>query len=72
MHFDAPMQRTSKKAEQPDSKKATRITVSLPPDSYENLVRLAKSKKVSAAWVVRDAVDKYLTADIPLFAQSNT
>lgn len=52
-------------------KRTTRITVTLPPDNYALLVRIARSKKVSASWVVRDAVDKYLAADIPLFQQAH-
>ncbi|MBE7502220.1 MAG: CopG family transcriptional regulator [Verrucomicrobiales bacterium] len=51
-------------------KRTTRITVTLPPDNYALLVRIARSKKVSASWVVRDAVDKYLAADIPLFQRA--
>ena len=50
-------------------KRATRITVTMPPENYEILVRMARTKKVSTSWVVRDAVDKYLAADIPLFKQ---
>ncbi|WCJ60308.1 ribbon-helix-helix domain-containing protein [Fontisphaera persica] len=53
-------------------KRATRITVTLPPDNYELLVRVARNKKVSASWVVRDAVEKYLAADMPLFTQNPT
>lgn len=38
----------------------------LPPDNYEVLVRMARTKRVSTSWIVRDAVDKYLAADAPL------
>ncbi len=47
-----------------------RITVTLPPEHYREIVRQAKNKRVSASWIVRDAVEKYLTADIPLFVKS--
>lgn len=47
----------------------TRITVSVPKPNYEDLLRIAESKRVSISWVVRDAVEKYLAADMPLFAQ---
>lgn len=47
----------------------TRITVSVPTGDYEHLLRVAEKKRVSMAWVVRDALEKYLTADIPLFAK---
>lgn len=51
-----------------DEKKAARITVTIPPENYESIVRIARTKKVSTSWVVRDAVEKYLAADMPLFA----
>jgi predicted transcriptional regulator len=46
----------------------TRITVTVPPDDYEQVCRLAKARKVSNAWIIRDAVEKYIQADAPLFA----
>ena len=45
-----------------------RITVTDPPDHYEQVCRMAKGKKVSNAWIIRDAVEKYIQADTPLFA----
>jgi hypothetical protein len=65
MHNDAPMQSTEVSIQKASG---TRITVTLPPDQYGDVLRLAKSKRVSASWVVRDAVEKYLAADIPLLA----
>jgi len=67
MQSDAHMPQRGESQAESDAKKAVRITVSLPPESYETVLRMAKNKKVSAAWVVRDAVDKYLAADQPLF-----
>ena len=72
MHSDARMPRSKSKPPRKESKKSTRITVSLPQESYETVVRIAKNKRVSTAWVVRDAVDKYLAADVPLFANRQT
>jgi hypothetical protein len=40
----------------------TRITVTVPPKDYEVVRSMAKDKKVSAAWIVRDAVEKYIQA----------
>jgi predicted transcriptional regulator len=34
--------------------------VTIPPQDYEAVRRLAKEKKVSASWIVRDAVEKYV------------
>lgn len=55
------------KSRMQDPKKRARITVTLPIKDYEQLCRIARTRKVSASWVVRDAVDKYLQSDIPLF-----
>lgn len=38
----------------------TRITVTLPPSDYAEVRRMAKEKKVSASWIVRDAVERYI------------
>jgi predicted DNA-binding protein len=37
-----------------------RASISFPPDLYETLQELANQKKVSLAWVVRDAAEKYV------------
>jgi len=42
-----------------------RITVSIPPQDYDVVLRMAKEKKVSASWVVRDALDKYIQGETP-------
>jgi metal-responsive CopG/Arc/MetJ family transcriptional regulator len=50
-----------------DSRRMTRASVSFPTAVYEELERLAESKKVSLAWVVRDAAERYLSEQWPLF-----
>jgi predicted transcriptional regulator len=47
----------------------TRASVSLSPEVYKTLERIAQEKKVSVAWVIREAVDKYLGDKWPLFAR---
>lgn len=69
MHRDAQMP-SAEKPTKKRPKKSPRITISLPPESYDQVIRIAGRKKVSASWVVRDAVEQYLAADIPLFAQN--
>ena len=32
---------------------------------YSTLEQIAKQKKVSLAWVVREAVEKYISEDLP-------
>ena len=44
-----------------------RVSVSLGVDDYADLKSIAKDKRVSLAWVVRDAVSDYLNARSPLF-----
>jgi metal-responsive CopG/Arc/MetJ family transcriptional regulator len=39
---------------------AVRASISFPPALYEILEDIAKEKKVSLAWVVRDATEKYV------------
>lgn len=46
---------------------AVRASISFPPDVYETLEVIAREKKVSLAWVVRDAAEKYITDKWPLF-----
>ena len=47
-----------------------RASITFPPAVYEELERIAMAKKVSIAWVVRDAAEKYVADLYPLFAQS--
>ena len=41
-----------------------RASISFPPDLYKMLEDLAKQKKVSLAWVVRDAAEKYVASEV--------
>lgn len=43
-----------------DPMSALRASVSFPPNIYRALEAIAKQKKVSIAWVVRDAAEKYV------------
>ena len=51
---------------------AVRASISFPPEVYETLEKLAKQKKVSLAWVVRDAAEKYVAEEWPLFGGKET
>jgi hypothetical protein len=46
---------------------AKRATVSLNPELFATLVQLAKQKKVSISWVIREAAEKYVADQWPLF-----
>jgi len=39
---------------------AVRASITFPPDLYENREEIAKQKKVSLAWVVRNAAESYV------------
>ena len=58
-----------KKAKAPSSGHV-RATISFPAEVYETLEIIAKEKKVSLAWVVRDATEKYVSDKWPLFASA--
>ena len=45
----------------------TRASVTFPNDLYAELESLAREKKVSVAWIVREAAEQYVTSRYPLF-----
>lgn len=51
-----------------ESTASIRATISFPSDLYGTIEDIAKQKKVSLAWVVREAVEKYVTDQWPLFS----
>jgi metal-responsive CopG/Arc/MetJ family transcriptional regulator len=44
-------------------KAAVRASISFPPDLYKMLEEIARRKKVSLAWIVRDASEKYVVSE---------
>ena len=56
-----------KKKTRVQSTAAVRASISFPPDIYETLDIIAKQKKVSLAWVVREAAEQYIGEKWPLF-----
>lgn len=53
-----------------ESTPTVRATISFPSDIYATLEDIAKQKKVSLAWVVREAAEKYVADQWPLFGTS--
>ncbi len=51
------------------SKSTCRTSVSLPADLHRELEQIAKQKKVSLAWVIRDAAEAYVEGKWPLLKQ---
>lgn len=64
-----PAKRGRKPADKP---RAIRVTTSLPPDICETLRGIAEQKKVSVAWVIRDAAEKYVADQWPLFEREQS
>jgi metal-responsive CopG/Arc/MetJ family transcriptional regulator len=46
---------------------AVRASISFPRGLYSTLKEIAREKKVSLAWVVRDAAEQYVAEKWPLF-----
>ena len=59
---------TFKQQRPPAREGRARASVTFPAGIYVELERIAEEKRVSVAWVVRDAVEKYVAAQYPLFA----
>lgn len=57
-------------AKKSPSAAAIRASISFPPEIYDTLETIAKQKKVSLAWVVREAAEHYIAEKWPLFARS--
>ena len=54
------------------SKAAVRASISFPPGIYETLESIAREKKVSLAWVVREAAEQYIGSKWPLLFTRKT
>lgn len=60
----------SNSAGAPKSERSLRLSVTIPFDTYGSLERIARRKKVSLAWVVRDAAERYVSDELPLFRET--
>jgi predicted DNA-binding protein len=47
-----------------------RTSVTFPPELYKALEELARKKKVSLAWIVREAAERYVSAESHFSASS--
>ncbi|HXU19671.1 MAG TPA: CopG family transcriptional regulator [Verrucomicrobiae bacterium] len=48
---------------------SVRATISFPSELYKTLEGIAREKKVSLAWVVREASEQYIVDKWPLFGK---
>ena len=55
--------------EPPKEDGTVRASISFPLELHRTLEAIAREKKVSLAWVVRDAAEQYVAAKWPLFAR---
>ena len=64
------MTRGAKRKEKPKPSdgSAVRATISFPSEIYQTLEDIARQKKVSLAWVVREASEQYIADKWPLLA----
>jgi metal-responsive CopG/Arc/MetJ family transcriptional regulator len=63
--------KAGKSSTKPRNPSWVRASISFPPDLYETLEDISKQKKVSLAWVVRDAAERYV-ADRTVAARKET
>lgn len=64
---------TAKRGRKPTGKpRATRASASLPPEIYSTLQDIAKQRKVSVSWIIRDAAEKYIAEQWPPFESGRT
>jgi predicted DNA-binding protein len=61
------IRKAGRKAMKTQDASAVRASISFPPEVYQTLENIAKEKKVSLAWVVREAAEKYIADKWPLF-----
>jgi metal-responsive CopG/Arc/MetJ family transcriptional regulator len=59
--------RKKKSTTSKDTDSSVRATISFPGDMYQTLEEIARQKKVSLAWVVREATEQYIADKWPLF-----
>ncbi len=61
---------TKSQKKQPGELRMPRTSVSFPPELYATLEGIAKEKKVSVAWVIRDAAEEYVNNKWPLLSRN--
>ena len=54
------MKKAERKGMKSQRTSLVRASISFPPDLYDTLEEIAKQKKVSLAWVVREASERYV------------
>ena len=67
-----PVTRGAKRKQKPKPTEgaSVRATISFPSELYKTLDDFARQKKVSLAWIVREAAEQYIADKWPLFGKS--
>lgn len=55
-------------ADTPSESKTVRTSIGFPAELYKALEDIAKEKKVSVAWIVRDAAEQYVAQRWPILS----
>jgi metal-responsive CopG/Arc/MetJ family transcriptional regulator len=63
------MTKDTNSADASKMERSPRLSVTIPSETYDSLERIAKKKKVSLAWVVRDATERYVSDELPLLRE---
>ena len=68
----AQVTRGAKRKEKPKPAEGSsvRATISFPSEIYKTMEDIARQKKVSLAWVVREAAEQYIAEKWPLFGRA--
>lgn len=64
------MKQLKEEGDEMDTQPKVRASISLPQGLHAELERIAREKKVSLAWVIRDAAEKYVADQWPLLSRS--
>lgn len=64
------LMQTAAKLSRLGAMESVRISVTVPATDHHELERIAEARRVSLAWVVRDAITQYLAAQEPLFRRA--
>ena len=60
--------RAKRRVSSPPEPKTVRASIGFPAEVYKALEDIAKEKKVSVAWIVRDATEQYVARRWPLLS----
>ena len=63
----AEVKRMARSPSRKSEKSPHRLSISLSAEDHEQIAQIAEKNKVSIAWVVREAIERLLRDELPLF-----